>query len=93
MRSQRDRPGLLLQFLLVAMMPVAVAAQTPDADWEIWVGESNADGTFLTERLLGSGGPDRGVMIMRPRAGGYMLTGQLGNAQDGTSVLLLIRLV
>lgn len=67
--------------------------QTPDADWEIWLGESSADGTFLTERMLGSDGPDRGVMIMRPRAGGYMMTGQLGNIRDGTSLLLLIRLV
>lgn len=64
---------------------------TSAADWEIWLGEWRADGTPDGERLLGSDGPDRGVMLTRTR-GGFAMIGQLGNVNDDSSRLLLARL-
>lgn len=64
---------------------------TTGADWEIWIGQSRADGTPDGERLLGTAEPDRGVALVRTRFG-FALTGQIGTTTDNTSRLIIARL-
>jgi hypothetical protein len=73
---------------------VTVGFSMPSAPGDVMILESDPEGAIQTRTVLERPGNDRGVMIVAPSSGGYVLAGTLGGSNRSTgdfAVLWLTR--